>query len=69
MSDSKRIDKIEEYVPEKCVRHDEQIGRIAECAKEIKDAVKWAVRTTVGAVIIALVSALVTILLTQAFAR
>ena len=69
MTDNSRLDKIEEHVPEDCIRHDEQIKQMCRFAEEIRDTVKWALKTTVGAVIVALISTMVGILVTSAIAR
>jgi len=68
MSTEDRLDKIEHYVPESCIRHDEQMKAICSYTQEIRDTVKWALRTMIGAVVVALASTSISILVTRALA-
>lgn len=69
MDAEKRLQKLEEYVPEICIRHDEQMKTMFSYTQEIKDAVKWGVRMVIGAVFVAVTTTVIGILVSRALAQ
>jgi hypothetical protein len=69
MSLEGRVEKVEEHVPESCIRHDLRLQAVEEFAKDVRDNTKFVSRAVIGSLIAFLVTTALGLMIVGALAR
>lgn len=65
----RRVERVEEYVPTRCVVTDERVKALERFAEDVRDQTKWLVRAVIGVVIVCIVTGLFSLLAAGTIAR